>query len=83
MTKKVGDVIHYFDKIGVAIIRLAEPVSRGDRVKFVRGGEDLFDQEVDSIQVEHQSVDAAQKGDEIGVKVAQKVKEGAEVFLEE
>lgn len=49
----------------------------------MRGGEDLFDQEVDSIQVEHQSINSAKKGDEIGVRVAQKVKEGAEVFLEE
>ena len=83
MTKKVGDVIHYCDKIGVAIIRLAEPVSCGDKIKFLRGGEDLFDQKIDSIQVEHQNVDTAKKGEEIGVKVAEKVKEGAEVFLAE
>ncbi|MBI2590468.1 MAG: hypothetical protein HYW33_01110 [Candidatus Blackburnbacteria bacterium] len=82
MTQKIGDVIHYYDKIDVAIIRLTDPISCGDKVKFARGGEDLFDQEVDSIQIEHQSVDSAQKGDEIGIKVTQKLKEGAEVYKE-
>ncbi len=77
---KVGRVTHYFDKIGVAIIELDGTLSTGDRIKFVRGGEDLFDQSVDSIQIEHRKVDSAGKGEVVGVKTKDGVKEGAEVY---
>jgi translation elongation factor EF-1alpha len=77
---KVGKVTHFYDKIGVAIVELNGDLANGDKVKFVRGGEDLFDQTVGSMQVEHEKVDAAKKGDVIGLKVDGKVKEGAEVY---
>lgn len=77
---KVGKVTHYYDKIGVAIVELDADLGVGDRIKFVRGGEDLFEQDVTSIQIEHQQVDKAGKGQVIGLKVDQEVKEGAEVY---
>jgi len=79
--KPVGQVTHYYDKIGVAVVDLTAPLSVGDKLKFVRGDEEEFNQEVDSIQVEHQPVEQAKKGDSIGLKVDQKVKPGAKVFL--
>jgi len=78
--KKVGIVSHYFDKISVAIIGLSAPLKVGDKLKFVRKGEELFQQEVVSMQIEHQQIQAAKKGDGIGVKVDQKVHEGVEVY---
>lgn len=80
MSKKLGKVIHYYDKIGVAIVKLDEPLNVGAKVRFTRGGEDLFDQTVGSIQSEHESVEEAQSGQEVGIKVDEKVKEGAEVL---
>ena len=77
---KVGRVSHYFDKIGVAIIELDNTLSVGDKIKFVRGGEDLFEQVIDSIQIEHKKVDSAGKGEVVGVKTKESVKEGAEVY---
>jgi len=77
---KVGKVTHYYDKIGVAIIELSGSVAVGDKIKFVRGGEDLFEQEVKSIQIEHEKKDSAKKGDVVGLKAAKEVKEGAEVY---
>jgi putative protease len=77
---KVGKVIHYYDKIGVAIVELDGTLSVGDRIKFVRGGEDLFEQAVDSIQIEHSKVDSANKGDVVGLKADEAVKESTEVF---
>jgi translation elongation factor EF-1alpha len=77
---KVGKVIHYYDKIGVAIIELDGTLSTGDEIKFVKGGEDLFKQTVESIQIEHEKKDTAQKGDVVGLKVEKTVKEGMEVF---
>lgn len=77
---KVGKVTHYYDKIGVAVVELSENLSVGDKIKFVRGGEDLFEQEVSSIQMEHEKVDTAKAGQAVGLKADQEVKDGAEVY---
>lgn len=77
---KIGKVTHYYDKIGVAIVELDGTLSVGDKIKFVRGGEDLFEQEVDSIQIEHEKVDSAKKGEVVGLKTKELIKDGAEVY---
>ena len=77
---KVGKVTHYYDKIGVAVVDLDASISAGDKIKFSRGGEDLFEQTIESIQVEHEKKDSAKKGDVIGLKTDEVVKEGAEVY---
>lgn len=80
--KKVGQVTHYFGKIEVAIIKLSSPLKVGDRVKFDGHGT-AFEQTVGSIQIEHESVEKAKKGDEVGMKVDKPAKEGTEVFFAE
>ena len=77
---KIGKVIHYYDKLQVAIVELAAELSVGDKIKFVRGGEDLFEQNVDSIQIEHEKKESAKKGEVVGLKVEKELKEGAEVY---
>ncbi|OGM57003.1 hypothetical protein A3E46_02315 [Candidatus Woesebacteria bacterium RIFCSPHIGHO2_12_FULL_46_16] len=77
---KVGKVTHYYDKIGVAVSELDGALAVGDKIKFVRGGEDLFEQTVESMQVEHEKIDSAKKGDVVGLKVEQEVREGAEIY---
>jgi len=77
---KIGEVTHYYDKINVAVIQLDAGLSVGDTIKFVRGGEDLFSQKVESIQVEHDKLDFADRGTIIGIKTEKEVREGAEVF---
>lgn len=77
---KIGIVTHFYDKIGVAIIELQSGMKVGDKIKFVRGGEDLFEQIVESIQIEHEEIQNAKKGDIIGLKTKNNVKEGAEIF---
>ena len=79
---KIGKVTHYYDKIGVAVVELDSDLSVGDTVKFVRGGEDLFEQKVDSIQQEHEKIPTASKGDIIGLKVNNEIKEDAEIYKE-
>ena len=80
---KVGKVTHYYDKLGVAIIDLGGTLSVGDNIKFVKNGSDLFEQKVESIQIEHEKKDSANKGDVVGLKVNEPVKEGTEVFKKE
>ena len=82
--KLVGIVTHYFDKISVAALKLTAPLKVGDKIKFRnKAGEDLFEQTVTSMQIEHQPVEKAKKGAEVGIKVDQKVHEGNEVYLAE
>lgn len=80
---KIGRVSHYYDKIKVAIVTLDSNLAVGDKIKFVRGGEDLFEQKVDSIQIEHEQKQLAQKGDVVGIKTDKDVKDGAEVFKDQ
>lgn len=76
---KVGKITHYFDKIGVAVVELTGNLAVGDSIK-VAGQGDEFTMEVDSMQVEHEQIKEAKKGDTIGLKVEQPVKEGYEVY---
>lgn len=77
---KVGRVTHYYDKIAVAVCELDGTLSVGDKIKFVRGGEDLFEQNVESMQVEHDKIESAKKGEVVGLKVEKEVREGAEIY---
>jgi len=78
--KKVGTINHYFDKIGVAVMILSGNLSKGDLIK-ISGHDKEFTQEVTSMQIEHEELETAKKGLEIGLKVNEKVKEGDQVFL--
>jgi len=78
--KKIGKVTHYYGNIGVAIIELSAKLSAGDKVKF-GDGEGEFEQTIESMQIDHKDIPSAKKGDMIGVKVDEKVSEGAEVSL--
>ncbi|MFH0942991.1 MAG: hypothetical protein V1810_02335 [Candidatus Beckwithbacteria bacterium] len=78
--KKIGEVIHFYDKILVAIIKLTAPLKTGDSIKF-KHGEAEFTQTVDSMELEHKKITSAKKGAAIGLKVNQPVKEKTEVFL--
>ena len=77
---KVGKITHYYDKLGVAVLELEDSLNAGDKIRFVRGGEDLFEQTVSSMQVEHQVIENAKAGDIVGLKADQAVKDGAEVY---
>jgi translation elongation factor EF-1alpha len=77
---KIGKITHVYDKIGVAVVELEADLATGDKIKFVRGGEDMFEQIVESMQIEHEKIQKAKKGDTIGLKIEKDVKEGAEVF---
>ncbi len=78
--KKIGKVTHYYDKIGVAIVELASDLKLGDSITFKKGDEDVLAQTVESMQIERAGVEKAGKGDIIGLKVGQPIKEGTEVY---
>lgn len=78
--KLVGKVTHYYDKAGVAIIELASTLKVGDKIKFVKGDEEV-EQTISSMQIERVGVESAKKGQVIGIKADSIIKEGTKVYL--
>ncbi|MBI4426246.1 MAG: hypothetical protein HY567_01595 [Candidatus Kerfeldbacteria bacterium] len=70
----IGHVIHYYDRIGVAVVKLTDGSMKvGDTIHIT--GKNDFQQQVSSMQVEHQGVEKAKKGSEVAIKLDQAVKE--------
>ena len=80
--KKIGTVTHFYTDISVGIIELSKKLQVGDTIKF-EGYTTDFEQEVKSMQYDHKDIEEAKKGQEIGVRVDEKVREGDEVYLVE
>jgi len=77
--KLVGKVTHYFTNIGVAVVELQDVLKVGDQIS-IEGATTDVKQMVDSMQIEHEDVEEAKKGQSIGMKVKDRVREGDQVF---
>ncbi len=77
--KLIGKVTHYFNKIGVAVVELTDALKVGDTIRILGGNTD-FNQAVESMEVEHEKVQEAKKGDSVGMKVNEKVREEYSVY---
>jgi len=78
--KLVGEITHYFSNIEVGVIKISSPISDGDEIRIVGGESTDFKQKVSSMQVDHKQVKKAKKGDSVGLKVSEKVREGYKVY---
>ena len=73
--KQIGRISHYYGKIQVAAIELTDDsLAVGDTIHIKGSTTDLTEQ-IKSIQIEHEQVQSAKKGDSIGVKVSDHVRE--------
>ena len=77
--KITGRVVHFYDRISVAIVELAAPLKVGDTVMFKHGPQEWV-QRVSSMQIEHTPVRTAKKKQVIGVKVDRPIKDGSLVM---
>ncbi|MFN3301929.1 MAG: U32 family peptidase C-terminal domain-containing protein [Patescibacteria group bacterium] len=77
--QEIGKITHYFSKISVGVVELSGELKVGDTIKIVGHGRE-FTQKVESMQIEHKNVEKAGKGESIGLKVDQPVKEGDIVY---
>ena len=75
----IGTVTHYFGKIGVAVLSLTDPIHIGDKIR-IHGNDTEFDQEVTSLQVDHEAVDTGQVGTEVAMQVTQSVRRGCQIY---
>ena len=77
--EKVGEVTHYFTKISVAVVDLSAPIKIGYKIA-VKGMTTNFEQTVKSIQIEGKDLEEAKAGDDIGMKVDDRVRKGDIVY---
>jgi len=77
--EEVGSVLHYFGNLGVAVIKLTGTLKIGDKIR-IKGATSDFTQKVDSMQVDHKELEEAKPNDEIGMKVADHVREHDKVY---
>jgi len=71
---------HYFDKLSVAAMKVRAPLKVGDTIHIKGHTTDLV-QTLESIQIEHQNITEAKKGQDIGFKVKAKVREHDIVYV--
>ena len=80
MEKKfIGVISHFYPKISVAVIDLEDTLKVGDKISIERAS-GSFEQTVDSMEIEHEKVQEAGKGQSIGLQITEKTREGAKVY---
>jgi len=76
---RIGKVTHFFGRIGVAALSLTESLRVGDTIR-VRGQTTDLTQRVESMQIEHKSVAEARPGEDVAVRVNDRVRVGDGVY---
>jgi len=77
---EIGHVSNYYGKISVAAVEVTHgSVTAGDTLRFLGHTTDCKTR-VDSMQIDHEPVTEAKKGDSIGVKVPTRVRRGDKVY---
>ena len=72
--KVLGMVEHFFSGISVAAVKVKAPFKVGDKIHF-KGHTTDFEETIESMQIEHESVNQVKKGDDVGIKVKEHVRE--------
>ena len=80
MEQLIGHVTHWYGHVNVAGIHIERgELHTGDRIHILGHTTDL-EQAVGSMEVDHRHVEAAHEGDDIGVRVADHVREHDAVY---
>ncbi len=80
MEKLIAKITHCFNNINVAVLQLIDDeLNVGDTI-HIKGHTTDFTQVINSMQIEHKSIQKAKKGDDIGLKVDNPVHEHDEVY---
>lgn len=77
--KEIGEVFSYYNNIGVIAIKLKDKLKAGDKIR-IKGSTTNFEQVVDSMQIEHETVKEAKKGTQVGIKVMDKARKNDKVY---
>jgi len=80
--KIIGRINHYFTAIKVATIKCKLPLKIGQHIK-IKGATTDLDEVISSMQYNHKDIKVSKKGQEVGIKVSDRVREGDDVYLVE
>ena len=80
MERRIGEITHYYNNIGVAVLNLRDELSVGDRIHVIGHTTDLL-QTVESMEIDREKVQTAGPDDDVALKVDARVREGDELFL--
>lgn len=78
---KIGTVTHYYTHIHVAGVAITDgELKKGDLI-HIKGHTSDFEQKVESMQIDHETVDTAKPGDQIGLSVIEHARENDKVYM--
>jgi len=77
--KPIGKITHFFSNIGVAVVVLENEIKKGDKIE-IGGKSEPFQQIVESMQIEKETIETASAGQAVGLKVNQPVMKGDIVY---
>lgn len=78
--EKIGEITHYFPHVkAAAVMLLKDGLKVGDSI-YLKGHTTDFKEEVKSIQLDHVSIQEGKKGQEIGLLVKSRVRQGDSVY---
>ena len=75
----IGTVTHYFPHVQAAVIKLKGPLTMGETLK-IKGHTTDFTQVITSMQIDRVDISSAKKGDEIGLQVSSRVRQGDKAY---
>ena len=71
--KEIGKVVKYFTHVEAAVVELSDELKVGDTIA-IRGHTTNLEQKIESMQVGQDIIEAANKGDAVGIKVKERVR---------
>lgn len=78
--EKIGEVTHYFPHVNAAaVLLLKDGLKVGDKI-YIKGHTTDFKEKVESIQLDHESIQEGKKAQEIGLFVKSRVRTGDSVY---
>ncbi len=78
---RIGTVTHYYNHLHVAGVTVTDgELHKGDTI-HVKGHTSDFEQQVKSMEIDHEAVDVAKPGDQIGLTVIGHAREHDAVYM--
>ncbi len=79
--KQIGEVVAFFRLPVVAVIKITQSsLTVGDKI-WIHGHTTNLKQAIASMQINHQPIQEAKKGAEVGIKVSARARRGDRVYL--
>lgn len=79
--QEVGRVVHYWTNIGVAGIEVTDGEIKVGDTLHIKGHTSDFSFKVESIHEEDKTIEKAEKGQKVGIKVPEHAREHDQIFL--